>query len=87
MGIRYDSVRRGQDQPSVSRELSLNQGTVAITMKEPTKAAKSKLRKSVPEKEKPRVQSDARAEDLEVGNKNQGTRCSHCRSLLFSYKN
>lgn len=87
MGIRYDNVERAGDQPPASRELSLNQGTVAITMEEPIKAAKSNQRKRAPKKEKPRVQSDARPEVLELENENQGTRCSHCRPLFFVYDN
>ena len=69
--------------PPASRESSLDQGTVAITMEEPAKAAKSKQRTRAPKEEKPLVQSDARPEVLEVESKNQGTRCSHCRSILF----
>ena len=82
MGIRDDNIERAQDQPPASRELSLNQGTLAIMMEEPIKAAKNKQRKRAPKKEKPPVQSDARPEVLEVENKNQGT---HTVALYSSY--
>ena len=87
MGLKDDNVERAQDQQPASRESSLSPGTVAITMEKPTKAAKRKQRKRAPKDEIPLVQSDARPEVLEVENKNQGTRCSHCRSILFLHEN
>ena len=83
MGFRDDNIERAQDQQPASRELSPNQDTVAITMEEPIKTAKSKQKKRAPNKWRSLVQSDARPEVLEVENKNQGTRCSHCRPILL----
>lgn len=74
-------VERVQDQLPASRQLSLNQGSVPIGIEELTKASKPTQRKRAPKKEKPLVQS---VEVSEGANKDLGTKCSQCRSLLFS---